>query len=355
MKVKLILFAVLAAAALASAESLAETSDVSAKTFVPKWQKGMNYVTWDSERYASADSDASLKELAATGTEWVALIITWYQEKPYTTKIYETPKTPSDGSLVHVIDYLHRLGKKVMLKPHIDIESAPAAGWRGEIACSTDIEWEAWFRNYADFVFHYAALAEAHKVDIFCIGTELSGPATTRGQMWKEKIIAPVRKIYSGPLTYAANWDGEYKYVKFWDALDYIGIDAYFPLSDKEKPDFEEIKKGWEKWVKEMEEFQATVGKPVIFPEVGYCSAQGAARRPWEEVVTGEVDLEQQKECYQALFETFWQKKWFYGMYWWRWGTDVRFGGPSNKGYSPQNKPTLDVIKRWYKKPVPHQ
>jgi hypothetical protein len=280
-------------------------------------------------------------------------VVTWYQEKAYTTKIFSTDKTPSDESLTHAIGQIHALGKKVMLKPHLDLIGTEGGSWRGEISCPTDMEWEEWFNNYANFILHYAKLAEENKVELYCIGTELSCVATTKERMWREKIIKPVRRIYKGPLTYAANWNDEYQRVKFWDALDYVGIDAYFPLSDKEWPNLDEIKAGWDKWVKDIEEFQKRVAKPVIFPEVGYCSAGGTAKTPWEEITSGRANLELQRDCYEALFQVFWEKPWFYGVYWWKWGTDVRFGGPSNKGYSPQNKPALNTIKKWYGKPVP--
>ncbi|MFA6610024.1 MAG: hypothetical protein WCT15_04170, partial [Candidatus Omnitrophota bacterium] len=53
-------------------------------------------------------------------------------------------------------------------------------------------------------------------------------------------------------------------------------------------------------------------------------------------------------DCYRAVFELLWDKDWFYGVYWWRWGTDVRFGGAQNRGFSLQNKPAEDVVKKWY-------
>jgi len=162
-----------------------------------------------------------------------------------------------------------------------------------------------------------------------------------------------VRQAYKGPLTYAANWDEEYIKVKFWNMLDYIGIDAYFPLSDEARPTFEQLMAGWNEWVKEMETLQAAVDKPVIFPEIGYCSVKYAAKAPFEEPARGEVDLELQADCYRAVYETFWGKDWFYGMYWWKWGTDTRLGGANNRGYYIQNKPAEKVVTTWYTtKPV---
>jgi hypothetical protein len=105
--------------------------------------------------------------------------------------------------------------------------------------------------------------------------------------------------------------------------------------------------------VKELEEFQAKVNKPIIFPEVGYCSADWTAKTPWEEIAGGNVNMELQADCYSALLETFWDKPYFFGVYWWKWGTDVRFGGKGNRGFNPQNKAAQDVVRAWYAKPSP--
>ena len=58
-------------------------------------------------------------------------------------------------------------------------------------------------------------------------------------------IVDAVRQVYKGRITYAANWDkvGE---VGFWDALDVIGVHAYFPLADGDNPDAETLRRGWD-------------------------------------------------------------------------------------------------------------
>ena len=91
-----------------------------------------------------------------------------------------------------------------------------------------------------------------NNVELFCIGTELSF-ASQKTDKWKE-LIQKVKTSYDGKLTYAANWDN-YKNIKFWDDLDFVGIDAYFPLSYTTKPDLEELKNGWNKWSMEIENF----------------------------------------------------------------------------------------------------
>jgi hypothetical protein len=290
--------------------------------------------------------------MAGTNAQWASILTTWYQDTCYSNRIYATEKTPSDESIVHAINTMHSLGLKVCLKPHLDIIDTSGGTWRGEISCVSEPDWEDWFSSYRDFLLHYARIAQENNVELFCIGTELTTVSTMREKMWKEKIIAPVREAYKGPLTYAANWNEEFEHVKFWDALDYVGIDPYFPLSDKDKPTLDEIKKSWEQWVAKIDAFQARVNKPIIFPEIGYCSADGATKMPWEEM-GGVGNPKLQADCFEALLESFWNKDYFYGVYWWRWGTNTRFGGPNNRGYSFQNKPAQDVVTKWYAGEVP--
>lgn len=317
-----------------------------------EFQKGMNYVALSKDRLASAGSDESLKALAATGTKWVAVIVTWYQESCSSTSIFPNKNSPTDESIVHAVNTIHSLGMKAMIKPHLEIMDTSGGSWRGEIACAKD-DWSAWFDSYGKFIAHYAAIAQENKAEMFCIGTELTSVAIMKKNLWKEKVIDPVRGIYSGPLVYAANWDEEYLNVVFWDEMDYVGIDAYFPLSDKDDPTYEEIKKGWDRWAANIEEFQARVNKPIVFTETGYCSAQGTAKTPWEEMAKGNVNMKLQADCYEALMDTFWHKRWFYGIYWWRWGTSVNLGGPGNRSFTPQNKTAQGVIEKWYKKSIP--
>ena len=54
-----------------------------------------------------------------------------------------------------------------------------------------------------------------------------------KGEVWSVSIrtFAP----YTGPLTYAANHGNETS-VGWWNDLDYIGIDAYYPLTNKNNP-----------------------------------------------------------------------------------------------------------------------
>ncbi|MFC1644005.1 hypothetical protein ACFL5C_01605 [Candidatus Omnitrophota bacterium] len=318
---------------------------------VIEFQKGVGYATWSKEGYGTPASNESLERVRQLDANWVSILVTWYQTTPWSGDIHRTNITPSDESVVHAIKEAHRLGMKVMLKLHLDLLDKSDGSWRGEIGATNEADWDKWFRQYTDYILYYAKLAKKEKVEIICIGTELSTVATVKGYLWRD-LIKKVRSNYPGFLTYAAHWD-RYLDIRFWDLLDYVGINAYFPLTEEMVPTYEQLLEEWKRWVPEIEEFQKGIGKPIIFPEIGCSSADGAAIRPWEHVPRTEVNPKLQEDYYRALLSTFWDKEWFYGLYWWYWGTDARMGGKYNRGFTPQNKPAEQVIKRWYSKPSP--
>ncbi|MDD3088613.1 MAG: hypothetical protein PHT95_01525 [Candidatus Omnitrophica bacterium] len=314
------------------------------------FQKGMGYVTWSQEGYMNPEADKSLEKLKETGTDCVSILVTWYQTNCWSNDIQPTEKTPTDESLVYAIRKCHEMGFKVMLKPHLDLLDTQDGSWRGEIGCLKEEDWDKWFDAYTKYIMHYVNMAVKEKVEMFCVGTELSTTATVKGYMWSD-LIKKVRQKYNGLLTYAAHWD-RYQDIRFWDQLDYVGINAYFPLTEDLSPSYQEMKDGWKKWLVEIEEFQERANMPIIFPECGCNSADGAAIRPWEHVARREANVELQADYYKALLETFWDKEWFHGLYWWYWGTVPGMGGKYNRGFTPQNKPAEDILKEWYAKPV---
>ncbi|MBI5144417.1 MAG: hypothetical protein HZA30_05055 [Candidatus Omnitrophica bacterium] len=315
----------------------------------PVFHKGMSYVTWSKESFASRFSDESLLIMKKCGVESVAIIVTWYQDHYNSTEIRATDRTPSDSSVRHVIRKAHEYGMKVMLKPHIDLISDEGCN-RSDIGFNTFDKWDSWFASYMSFIGHYTRMARDEDVEFFCVGTELTFASRQEG-FWKDSVIRDVRKLFKGQITYAANWD-EYKDVKFWDLLDYVGIDAYFPLAQKSNAASDELVSGWKNWLAEIEAFQRKIKKPVIFTESGYCSAGTASSKPWEDALKTMPNTSLQKECYKALIETFWDKPWFFGIYWWVWNTYPQSGGENNSSFTPQNKPAMEYLKTAYCRPL---
>lgn len=234
---------------------------------------------------------------------------------------------------------------KVMLKPQIWV-------WRGEytglITMDSEEKWKQLEESYSAFIMAYATLAEKLDVDIFCIGTELEKFVMNRPEYWKN-LIVEIRKVYNGKLTYAANWD-EYKRITFWNDLDYIGVDAYFPLADDKSPSKEALAKSWSSHKKELETMAQRFARQVLFTEYGYRSVYYTGKEPWSaDKVEGSVDLESQKNALEVLYNQFWNEYWFAGGFLWKWFHDHdKVGGENNNRFTPQNKPAEEVVKKYY-------
>jgi hypothetical protein len=313
----------------------------------PTIQKGISYACWWPGLYSLPDSDFSLAHLIETGANWISLIVTCYQDSLESTQIFTGESTPTDDDLIHVLDAAHALGLKVMLKPHVDLWNDPSH-CRGEIgqAYATETEWTEWFSTYRTFIEHYADLAAAHGADQFCVGCELEG-TTLREADWRA-VVASIRSRYSGPLIYAGNHSGEEVGMTWWDAVDIIGVDAYYPLSTKTNPSLDELKAAWQPLVASLASLAAKWQKPLVLTEIGYRSIDGTAIHPWDWQIQGEVDIQEQADCYQAAFESVYRQPWFGGIYWWSWSPDPLEGGPNDDGYSPHDKPAEEMLRSWF-------
>ncbi len=306
-------------------------------------QKGFSYAAWWNSTFLQEKSDISLENLCETGTEWVSLVPTWYQNDEHSTEIEpDMDSTPSDESIIHAINTIHSLGMKVMLKPHVDLYTDE---WRGEICFDNEADWQEWFGSYKNFICHYARLAEENGVEQFCVGCELV--KTVSREEWFD-VIKDIRENFSGEITYAADWSN-YQNVTFWNLLDFIGIDAYFELTDKNNPSIEELSIAWKKWKPGIEQIHNSTDKEIVFTEIGYRSIDGCNRDPWNWQRHGKIDLQEQADCYGAAFKAFWGEQWFKGFYWWMWEPDPEIGGANDDSYTPYKKPAEDILETYYK------
>jgi len=240
---------------------------------------------------------------------------------------------------------LQHKGIKLMIKPQIWV-------WRGQftghISMDSEGQWKVLEESYSSFILMYAAIAEETNAALFCIGTELEKFVINRPVYWKI-LIQKIKKVYKGKLTYAANWD-EFKHVPFWNELDYIGIDAYFPLTAKKTPTIEEFEAGWQPHKIEIQKTQKKFNTPVLFTEYGYRSIDFTGKKPWDSKrITGSINLLAQKNGLQAIHNQFWKEDWFAGGFIWKWfHKHIEVGGENNNRFTPQNKPAQDLLKKLY-------
>lgn len=247
-----------------------------------------------------------------------------------------------------VKQYVNELKKedfKIMLKPQIWV-------WRGDftgnIKMESELNWTIFEDSYSQFILEFAELAEDLHVELFCIGTELELFIEHRPDYWFY-LIDQIKKVYTGKLTYASNWN-EYEKVPFWRNLDFIGIDAYFPISNSKTPSVEDCRQGWLNDKNSIRRVSIDMDKPVLFTEFGYRSVDFTGKEPWRsDKIVDNVNLSGQLFALQAIFDEFWNEEWFAGGFVWKWHLDHKnAGGSSNNRFTPQNKPAEDILKDNY-------
>jgi hypothetical protein len=170
---------------------------------------------------------------------------------------------------------------------------------------------------------------------------------SSRADDWRA-LIRAVRDVYDGPLTYAALTYFEPWQISWWDALDSIGIDAYYLLTLSNQPTLEQMKLGLQPAAFLLDQLAARWQMPIIFTEVGYMSVDGSNRLPGHWQLDGPTDPQEQADCYQAIFEVFSGKSWWKGVYWWSLDTNPNQGGLADRSYSPHGKPAETILRRYF-------
>jgi autotransporter passenger strand-loop-strand repeat protein len=356
---------------------------------------GVNYVADVYGSYADANSLASLKPEAVNS---VALTADFGIDAENST-VYQNDipggYTESDANIGTTIKDAVSDGLSVMVRPLIDFlpsnyETAPgqtnslngaysADQWRSDYNPSNVT---AFFSSYQTMIVDQAQLAQADGATIFSIGTELdqiTGPAY---ETYWDNIITAVRAVFTGALTYSADWDdaiSPWQYggtglavgtgdittqVSFWNKLDYVGIDEYAPISDLKNPTLNQLIAGWtqaptdsvtsavtggQSLINYYEGIAAATGKPLLFTEIGYANSSDAASSPatpgYDENGNPDnatADPTLQANLYQAYFDA-WQQDGngsLAGAYLWDWEP----GGAGISPFSVQGLPAQSVV-----------
>ncbi|MCL4818455.1 MAG: hypothetical protein KJ067_04910 [Vicinamibacteria bacterium] len=270
-------------------------------------------VAWWYEAQDGDHGAGSFTRLRRLGVDTVSLH-TWdpLQVAARRPEFAEARRRFAPRDLAATVSAAHAAGLQVLVKPHLEMarlplsdaeraalrgtdraarEAAMAAlrerrrlqGWHGEIEMQDDADWRRWFERYADYLLAHAREARAAGADAFCVGRELDRTVLAREADWR-RLIARVRVVFPGPLTYSAHHD-TFDRLGFWDALDFAGVAAYFPiaLGAQQQPTDAELAAGWRPVQARLSRFARRLGRPVVATEVGYPAIPGAAARPWEE------------------------------------------------------------------------
>jgi len=314
------------------------------------WDKGFVYTAWSTDLYASRRAARSLDALAATGANAVSIIATQYQRNLRASAVAtHAQETPSDRSLAVAIRRAKERGLKVRLRVVVDV-SGGALRARIRPARPT-----AWFASYRRRLLHYARLAERLGVETLEIGVELKGLSGPQyADRWRRLAVA-ARRSFGGRLSYAALGD-EYEQITWWDAVDEIGIDAYFSLSRGGRPSAEAVVAAWSRFVdasdrehRYLDELGAVArrfGRPIVMTELGYPSSTNALVTPWQagRAYSGAA----QRTALAGAFRALAPQPWMKGVYVWQWRAEPGLGGPGDTDHTVQGKPAQRTVRRWY-------
>jgi hypothetical protein len=320
-------------------------------------------ITFVGDRYCpdvsfdSEDARKSLDKLKLTGANSVAIVVTEYQDYANSSNgiypIYSNfPHddyylyiTETEDAIKSIIEYAHKIGISVLLKPHIDVSKENNFNiWRGMIGQSfSQKEWDNWFVHYEAFILKYAKLAALTNSEMFSVSCELIA-ASHQTNHWRS-VIKKIREVYKGILTDSANWGGEEESKEWWDDVDIIGVDAYYinmktttnsRLVYRTESDLESV-------TQVLKSLHEKFNKPVLITEIGFCS--GNCLR--NEQING-YDQYLQAYYYEKVFTILAKQEFIVGFYWWSWNTDPNFGGLNDQCISPQHKPAEQVLRKIY-------
>jgi hypothetical protein len=303
---------------------------------------------WPGRGYGTAYSAALLDELVRLGATWVSITPfgrIWSLSSVGIRADFEAPHSDNKAAVARMVAQAHARGLKVLIIPHLWVETG---GWRGDLNPGSPERWQRYLGAFRAFVLDWASVAAHAGADAFSVGVECKSFSGRFGEFWSGLIVA-ARKRFPGLLTYSANWD-EVDGVLFWDQLDFIGINAFYPLAYQNGSSYRAYLDGAERARKLVSRTVSTLQLPVVFVEIGYTTRRDAAVEPWlwpDDMADVVVDVDEQARALSAMFAAFLPEPWFGGFFIWRYYADLDDVSQEDTwGFSPHGKPAEQVLSR---------
>lgn len=269
---------------------------------------------------------------------WTAVTLGALQDHPQATEIkFREKPTVTDDEVRFAIHKAKELELQVCLKPVVNCANGT---WRAHINFfDTDVpcepKWSEWFASYTEFILHYALIAEETGCEMLCIGCEMV--QTDRREIEWRKLIADVREVYSGIITYNCDKYQEGA-VKWWDAVDVISSSGYYPI-DK-----------WEEQLDRIEKVVKQYDKPFFFMEAGCPSREGSEYLPNDWGLPGAPSEEVQRRFYETMFAQSDKRDWVGGFMLWDWPARLyeESDAAANDDYCMYGKQAEQTVRNYY-------
>ena len=297
--------------------------------------------------YASAKATEAINKQKEMGGNAMALIPYSYIQnvsEPAPFRFSNRAGSENDEGLIHSAYEAKKKGMFTLLKPQIFVGNS----WPGDIEMLNQADWDRFFNFYYRWIRHYAFLAEIHEMDALCIGVEFTKATLNQSDKWRE-IIHKTRGLYQGKLTYAANWGVEFENIDFWDELDFIGLNCYYPLSKKDNPTDEELQAKFDTIKTKIKTVYSRFKKPIVFTEIGFRSIDMPWKNPHAEGDDSFNEIHQQR-CYEIVFRGIEDEPWCKGVLWWKFPSYLEYRGTENSAFTPNNKMAEAAVRKWFLK-----
>lgn len=322
-------------------------------------------------QYSGEAARESMEKLAATNANWACISFGTEMEtfdRPEIPFAQTNPGMVTDEEILRAVQLARDNHLKVILKPVVNVRDGTWRAWikfDNEDGSLNMQAWEKWWRDFEAFLMHYAEIAQQTQCEMFCLGCEMESTEPFESK-WRA-LISKIRQIYSGVLTYDAN-HGREEQIPWWDAVDVISLSAYYPVGTDDvglalKDDLSKVppsdtsvaamKKRWLPIKEQLRRVSRQYDRPILFIELGVCSAKGFSAAPWTHPQTDAVyDGDEQRRYFQAAMETFWDEPWFMGFAWWGWEPPLYAPekAASDTGFCIYGKPAEELVTEWYGK-----
>jgi hypothetical protein len=288
-----------------------------------------------------------LDAFAALGANAVSVMPFAFQpgpDRPEISYLNRGPGSETDIGLIHATRLARERGFHVLYKPHLWI---PRGGWPGDVEMKSEEDWARWWKSYRRYVLHHAFLARWAGADLFSVGCELS-KTVKREAEWRN-LIAAVRLLYPGVVTYSGNWYGDLEGVRFWDALDVIGIDSYFPLAASPQATRADLDRGAREIAQRFAAAARRTDRRILLTEVGFAAHKAAWVAPHTE--GGGYSEEDQALAYQSLFAALGRQPWLAGTFAWKAFSAPGADGRGEADFRFQGRKAEGVIREYYRRP----
>jgi hypothetical protein len=319
----------------------------------------------------------ALKHIQALGSNWVFLTPSWTYARSNPLVFSEQPGRDAFWSdTVTSITQARAINLNVALFPQARFATNVADFWKN--APRDTNWWNSWFDHYRAFVIHYADLASLTSSQALVIGGDWIAPALPGGTLadgtssgvpadaearWKS-MIAEVRQHFRGTVIFALPYDISLisAPIGILSDVDVVYLLWFAKLSDQASPNKSDLFNETGRLLdNNVAPVQAQLNKPIIiglsYPSSTYsatgcipdgnggCNYWTALSRPNPDLPSVNLDLQQQVDIYDAVFNAVNGRTWVTGLISRGYFTPVAL---QDKSASINGKPTADLLWYWF-------